>query len=159
MFTKVCAALAVLVVSTLGAAGSAHAQSYRLNQALPDDPDTILQEIAVTPERTTVTLLLRNTTKETLEACAHATARPESFTLKDLDSGKVLKQESSTGLKACDAGMDKIKPGGRKTFKVQFASLPATARRLQIGENNCRQKEDDDMQYWCFSEVVLTNKK
>ncbi len=161
MFKKVCAALAVLAVSTLGAAGSAHAQSYKLNQAHPDDPYTILQEISVTPERTTVTILLRNTSKtgEIVEPCAFANTRPEAFTLKDLDSGKVWKQEGATGLKSCDVGRDKIKPGGRKTLKLQFASLPATVRRVQLGENNCQQPEDSDDDFWCFAEVVLTTKK
>lgn len=158
MFTKVCAALAVLVVSTAGTV--AHAQSYRLNQPLADDPDTILQEVAITPERTTVTIVLRNSSKrDTIEACAHPSHKPEAFMLKDLDSGKVWKQESSTGLASCENGMDEIRPGKRKTLKVQFPSLPATARRLQIGENNCQQKPDDDMDYWCFSEVVLNQKK
>lgn len=156
MFTKVCAALAVLVAST---AGVAHAQSYRLNQPLADDPDTILQEIAVTPERTTATIVLRNTSKDTIEACAHATARPESFSIKDLDTGKVWKQLGSSGLKACDEGMDTIRPGNRKILKVQFPGLPATARRLQLGENNCQPKPEDDMEYWCFAEVVLNQKK
>lgn len=158
MFTKVCAALAVLVVSTAGTI--AHAQSYRLNQPLADDPDTILQEVAITPERTTVTIVLRNSSKrDTIEACAHPSHKPEAFMLKDLDSGKVWKQEGSTGLVSCENGMDEIRPGKRKTLKVQFPSLPATARRLQIGENNCQQKPDDDMDYWCFSEVVLNQKK
>ncbi len=159
MFKKVCAALAVLAVSTLGAAGCAHAQSYKLNQPIPEDRDTILQEIAVAADRTTATILLRNTSKDTIEACAHATARAESFSIKDLDTGKVWKQLGTTGLRACDDGMDTIKPGARKTLKIQFPGLPATARRLQLGENNCQQKPDDDMDYWCFSEIVLTNKK
>ncbi|CAN7274652.1 hypothetical protein LJR118_001322 [Acidovorax sp. LjRoot118] len=159
MFTKVCSALAVLVASTLGVAGTAHAQSYKLNQALPEDRDTILQEITIAADRVTATILLRNTSKETIEACAHASARPESFSIKDLDTGKVVKQLGSTGLKACDQGMDTIKPGARKTLKIEFPGLPATARRLQLGENNCQPKPDDDMDYWCFAEVVLTNKK
>ena len=158
MFTKVCAALAVLVVSTAGTI--AHAQSYRLNQPLADDPDTILQEVAITPERTTVTIVLRNSSKrDTIEACAHPSHKPEAFMLKDLDSGKVWKQEGSTGLVSCENGMDEIRPGKRKTLKVQVPSLPVTARRLQIGENNCQQKPDDGMDYWCFSEVVLNQKK
>lgn len=159
MYTKVCAALAILAAITLGAAGTAHAQSYRLNQPLPEDRDTILQEINVAADLTTATIVLRNTSKETIEACAHATTRTESFSIKDLDTGKVWKQLGTTGLKACDEGMDTIKPGNRKTLKVQFPGLPATARRLQLGENNCQPKPNDDMDYWCFAEVVLTNKK
>ncbi|WP_428001046.1 hypothetical protein [Acidovorax sp.] len=155
MFTKILAASAVLAVITLGAAGSAHAQSYKLNMPLPEDSDTVLRDITVTPKSTTVTIVLGNTTDEIGEACIHPNHRPEAFTLKDLDSGLVLKQLGVTGIRSCARGMDTIRPGKRKIVKVQFETLPATARRLQVGENNCKQKEDDDMHYYCFAEVVL----
>lgn len=155
VFTKILAASAVLAVITLGAAGSAHAQSYKLNMPLPEDSDTVLRDITVTPKSTTVTIVLGNTTDEIGEACIHPNHRPEAFTLKDLDSGLVLKQLGVTGIRSCARGMDTIRPGKRKTVKVQFETLPATARRLQVGENNCKQKEDDDMHYYCFAEVVL----
>ncbi len=155
VFTKILAASAVLAVITLGAAGSAHAQSYKLNMPLPEDSDTVLRDITVTPKSTTVTIVLGNTTDEIGEACIHPNHRPEAFTLKDLDSGLVLKQLGVTGIRSCARGMDTIRPGKRKIVKVQFETLPATARRLQVGENNCKQKEDDDMHYYCFAEVVL----
>lgn len=155
VFTKILAASAVLAVITLGAAGSAHAQSYKLNMPLPEDSDTVLRDITVTPKSTTVTIVLGNTTDEIGEACIHPNHRPEAFTIKDLDSGLVLKQLGVTGIRSCARGMDTIRPGKRKIVKVQFETLPATARRLQVGENNCKQKEDDDMHYYCFAEVVL----
>ena len=159
MFTKILAASAVLAAITLGAAGSAHAQSYKLNMPLPEDSDTVLRDITVTPKSTTVTIVLGNTTDEIGEACIHPNHRPEAFTIKDLDSGLVLRQRGVTGIRSCARGMDTIRPGKRKTVKVQFEALPATARRLQVGENNCKQKEDDDMHYYCFAEVVLKSPK
>lgn len=155
VFTKILAASAVLAAITLGAAGSAHAQSYKLNMPLPEDSDTVLRDITVTPRGTTVTIVVGNTTDEIGEACIHPNHRPEAFTIKDLDSGLVLKQLGVTGIRSCARGMDTIRPGKRKIVKVQFEALPATARRLQVGENNCKQKEDDDMHYYCFAEVVL----
>jgi len=155
VFTKILAASAVLAAITLGAAGSAHAQSYKLNMPLPEDSDTVLRDITVTPKGTTVTIVVGNTTDEIGEACIHPNHRPEAFTIQDLDSGLVLRQRGVTGIRSCARGMDTIRPGKRKIVKVQFETLPATARRLQVGENNCKQKEDDDMHYYCFAEVVL----
>ncbi len=159
MFTKLLAASAVLAAFTLGAAGSAHAQSYKLNMPLPEDSDTVLRDITITPKGTTVTIVVGNTSDENSEACTQPNHRPEAFTLKDLDSGRVFKQLSVTGLKSCERGMDTIRPGKRKIVKVQFETLPATVRRLQVGENNCKQKENDDMIYYCFAEVALTSPK
>lgn len=159
MFTKILAASAVLAALTLGAVGTAHAQSYKLNMPLPEDNDTVLRDITVTPKGTTVTIVVGNTSDEIGEACVHPNHRPEAFTIKDLDSGLVLKQLSATGIKSCAKGMETIRPGKRKIVKVQFEALPATARRLQVAENNCKQKEDDDMVYYCFAEVVLKSPK
>ncbi|KRC17554.1 hypothetical protein [Acidovorax sp. Root217] len=159
MFTKILAASAVLAAITLGAAGSAHAQSYKLIMPLPEDSDTVLRDITITPKGTTVTIVVGNTTDEIGEACIHPNHRPEAFTIKDLDSGRVLRQRGVTGIRSCARGMDTIRPGKRKIVKVQFEALPATARRLQVGENNCKQKEDDDMHYYCFAEVVLKSPK
>ena len=159
VFTKFLAASAVLAAFTLGAAGSAQAQTYKLNMPLPEDSDTVLRDITVTPQGTTATIVVGNTSDGISEACAQPNHRPEAFTLKDLDSGAVLKQLSITGLKSCERGMEKIRPGKRKILKVQFETLPVTARRLQLGENHCKQKEDDDMIYYCFAEVVLKSPK
>lgn len=159
VFTKILAASAVLAAFTLGAAGSAHAQSYKLNLPQPEDNDNVLREITVTPKGTTVIVVVGNTSDEVGGGCVFPNHRPEAFTLKDLDSGQVFKQRSVSGLRSCERGMETIRPGKRKIVKVQFEPLPASVRRVQVGENDCKQKESDDMTYYCFAEVVLKSPK
>ena len=60
----------------LAAAGAAHAQTYKLNLPMDDDPDTVLQTIAVLAKETRITLLLKNTSDDDVGVCVHQQARP-----------------------------------------------------------------------------------
>lgn len=142
-------------LSALAVACGAHAQSFKLQQPLESDADVVLQEIVLDAKQTRVTLLVKNTTGETFEACAQPTGSPDAFTLKDLTSGAVLQQQSISGLTLCNVKMDTVKPGRTKFLKITFPPLPAGATRLQLGEASCQPKPDSDMDYWCFKNIVL----
>lgn len=159
MFTKLVTPLAAITVIAVGAAASAQAQTYRFHQPASKDRDTVLQEITVGPRRTQVTLVLSNSSEETATVCAHGNDDPGAFSLKDLDTGQVWRQRGSTGLKPCTDGAGTLRPGGRRTLRIEFAALPSTARRLQLGENNCEPNPKGDMNYWCFNDIELAPKK
>lgn len=139
----------------VAAACSAHAQSFKLQLPLESDPDVVLQEIALEPKQTRVTLAIKNSMNDAFEACAQPTGSADAFTLKDLGSGTVLQQQSISGLSLCTAKMDVVKPGRTKFLKITFPPLPAGATRLQLGEANCQPKPDSDLDYWCFENIVL----
>lgn len=139
----------------LAVASTAHAQSFKLQQPLETDADVVLQEIVLDAQQTRVTLLLKNSTGESFEACAQPTGSTEAFTLKDLDSGTVLPQRTIGGLSLCGGKMDIIKPGRTKFLKITFPPLPAGAKRLQLGEASCQPRPDSDLDYWCFKNIAL----
>lgn len=143
------------VLSALAVASAAQAQSFKLQQPLETDEDVVLQEIVLDAQQTRVTLLLKNTTGESFEACAQPTGSTEAFTLKDLDSGTVLPQRTISGLALCGGKMDTIKPGRTKFLKITFPPLPAGAKRLQLGEASCQPRPDSDLEYWCFKNIAL----
>ena len=146
-----------VALSALAVACGAHAQSqiYKLQLPLESDSDVVLQDIVVDAKQTRVTLVVKNTTDESFEACAQPTGSPDAFTLKDLGTGTVLPQLSIGGLSFCNVKMDVVKPGRNKLVKITFPPLPAGATRLQLGEANCQPKPDSDMDYWCFKNIVL----
>lgn len=144
-------------LSAFAVACGAHAQSqtYKLQLPLESDPDVVLQDIVVDAKQTRVTLLVKNTSDDAIEACAQPTGSADAFTLKDLGSGAVLQQQSIGGLTFCNVKMDVVKPGRTKLVKITFPPLPARATRLQLGEANCQPKPDSDMEFWCFKNIVL----
>lgn len=147
----------LIAVSALVIACGAQAQSqtFKLQLPLESDPDVVLQDIVVDAKQTRVTVLVKNTTDESFEACAQPTGSADAFTLKDLGTGTVLQQQSIGGLTYCNVKMDVVKPGRNKLVKITFPPLPAGATRLQLGEANCQPKPDSDMDYWCFKNIVL----
>ena len=146
----VCAAL------FLAAAGTAQAQTYKLNLPLEDDPDTVLQTITVDAKATRVTLLMKNTTDDDIEVCANQSGSPEAFSLKVLDTGEVLQQTAVSGASDCKVKMDTVRPGKQKTLRLSFPPLPKGATRLQLGEKDCQRNLDPQLENWCFREIVLT---
>lgn len=142
-------------LSALAVACAAHAQSFKLQQPLETDADVVLQEIVLDAQQTRVTLLLKNSTDESFEACAQPTGSTEAFTLRDLDSGTVLPQRTISGLTLCGGKMDTVKPGRTKLLKITFPPLPAGAKRLQLGEASCQPRPDSDLDYWCFKNITL----
>lgn len=143
---------AALIAMTVG---SVHAQTFVLNLPLPNDPDVVLQSIAMQPDETRIMVLLRNSTQDTFEACAHATGTPDAFALTDLDTGQLYPQKAVKGLPDCKGAMEQLRPGDLRIFALTFAGLPANARQLRLGENNCRPKPGSAMNYWCFDNVKL----
>lgn len=141
--------------ATLLLAGAAHAQTYQLNMAHDEDPDTVLQSISVTPKATRATILLKNSTKDTVEACSNRTGSPDAFTLTVLDTGEVLQQTAVSGLTDCQVKMDTVRPGKRKTLQITFPPLPAGATHLELGENSCQPNANPEFGNWCFRDIAL----
>ena len=147
---------AACAVMCMLAAGAAHAQTYKLNLPMDDDPDTVLQTIAVLAKETRVTLLLKNTSDDDVGVCVHPAGAADAFTLRALDTGDVLQQTAFSGVSDCSVRRDTVRPGKQKTLRLTFPRLPKGATRLQLGENDCQPNADSDVQNWCFRDIELT---
>ena len=146
-----------LALSLALGTGLAQAAGLELNQALADDPDVVLQRLVLKAGHTEAHILVKNSTAEDHEVCLQPSGSPQAFTLTDLDSGKTWRVRQQSGLSTCTGkAWTRVAPGAQRQVTLRFPALPASVRRVSLGENDCKPSaESDDVDTWCFTDIPL----